>query len=154
MELVLDLSIEIEKYEALLNEEKVTKYIKNVLEDEFDSEKPVYVSVAIVDNEKIQDINRDFRIKDVPTDVISFAYHESEGFDIGPYDTLGDIIISAEKVEEQSQDYGHSMEREFYYVLTHGLLHLLGYDHIEEEDKKEMRIREEEILGKFGYARG
>ncbi|MGL5051624.1 MAG: rRNA maturation RNase YbeY, partial [Fusobacteriaceae bacterium] len=69
------------------------------------------------------------------------------------YDTLGDIVISLDRVAEQSSEYNHSIKREFYYVLTHGLLHLLGYDHIEPEDKIEMREREEEILNKFGHTR-
>lgn len=99
----------------------------------------------LTDNKSIQVINRDYRGKDSPTDVISFAYHETEDFDIGPYDVLGDIIISLERVEEQRIEYNHSFEREFFYVLTHGVLHILGYDHIDEEDKKIMRCREEEI---------
>ena len=66
---------------------------------------------------------------------------------------LGDIVISIERVKEQSSEYEHSNEREFYYVLCHGMLHLLGYDHIEEEDKVVMRRREEEILSKFNYNR-
>ena len=111
------------------------------------------VSITLTDNEHIHEINREYRKVDRPTDVISFAYHETEDFDIGPYDTLGDIVISMERVEEQAAEYNHSLKRELYYVLTHGLLHLLGYDHIEEDDKKEMRTREEEILGQFGYTR-
>ena len=107
----------------------------------------------MTDNENIQVVNREYRDKDAPTDVISFAYHETEDFNVGPYDTLGDIIISLERVEEQSSEYNHSFEREFYYVLTHGILHILGYDHIEEEDKKIMREREEAILSSFGYTR-
>ncbi len=153
MELVLDLSLEIESYEEVINLEEIKDYVKDILSDEFEAEKPIYMSIALIDNFEIQRINRDFRGKDSPTDVISFAYHETEDYMIGPYDTLGDIVISLEKVEEQSVDYGHSFEREFYYVLTHGILHLLGYDHIEDEDKKEMRIREEELLEKFGYTR-
>ena len=66
---------------------------------------------------------------------------------------MGDIIFSLEWVEEQSSEYNHSFEREFYYVLTHGILHILGYDHIEDEDKKLMREREEAILSSFGYTR-
>ncbi len=153
MEIVLDFSLEIEGYDELIKEEEVKEYIHKVLHDEYEPEKPVYVSVALVGNEDIQRINRDYRDKDQPTDVISFAYHETEDYMIGPYDTLGDIVISLERVEEQAKDFNHSFRREFYYVLTHGLLHLLGYDHIEEEDKKEMRAREEEILGKFGHTR-
>ncbi|EHO18735.1 metalloprotein, YbeY/UPF0054family [Fusobacterium necrophorum subsp. funduliforme 1_1_36S] len=72
---------------------------------------------------------------------------------MGPYDTLGDIVISLERVGEQAKEYNHSFKREFYYVLTHGILHILGYDHIDENDKREMREREEEILGHFGYTR-
>ncbi|MGL4358346.1 rRNA maturation RNase YbeY [Cetobacterium sp.] len=153
MEVVLDFSLEIEGYEEYIKEDEVQQYICEVLNDEFESEKPVYLSVALVGNEDIQRINRDFREKDSPTDVISFAYHETEDYMIGPYDTLGDIIISLERVKEQCNEYNHSFRREFFYVLTHGMLHLLGYDHIEEEDKKEMRAREEEILGKFGHTR-
>ena len=89
----------------------------------------------------------------MPTDVISFAYHDNDEACTGIFDTLGDIIISLERVDEQRQDYNHSFKREFYYVLTHGLLHLLGYDHIEEEDKKIMRAKEEEILTSYGYTR-
>ena len=94
MEVVLDFSLEIEGYNEFLNEEEVKEYICEVLNDEFESEKPVYLSVALVGNEEIQRINRDFRDKDSPTDVISFAYHETEDYMIGPYDTLADIIIS------------------------------------------------------------
>lgn len=154
MEIVLDLSVEIDGYDEITNEEKLKKYIWEVIHDEYEPEKPVYVSLYITDNESIQEINKNYRGKDMPTDVISFAYHETDDFNIGPYDTLGDIVISLERVEEQSKEYGHSLEREFFYVLTHGLLHLLGYDHIEDRDKVEMRAREEEILNKFGYTRG
>ena len=105
----------------------------------------------ITTNEAIRKINREYRDKDMPTDVISFAYNETEN--IGPMNVLGDIVISMDRVREQSSEYGHSDEREFYYVLCHGMLHLLGYDHIEEEDKKVMRKREEEILEKFNYVR-
>ena len=149
MELIVDFSSDLqnEKYnmfiDTLYENNHLENYIKKVLElEEVES-----------DNENIQVINREYRDKDAPTDVISFAYHETEDFNIGPYDTLGDIIISLERVEEQASEYNHSFEREFYYVLTHGILHILGYDHIEEEDKKIMRKREEAILSSFGYTR-
>lgn len=153
MDLVVDMSLEIEGYSNLVNEEEMKKYIKEALESEFESDRPVYLSLLFTGNDEIQVINKQYRGKDQPTDVISFAYHETEDFDIGPYDTLGDIVISMERVEEQAAEYNHSLKRELYYVLTHGLLHLLGYDHIEEDDKREMRAREEEILGQFGYTR-
>lgn len=154
IDLKLDFSLEAEGFEEFIDEKKIENYIQDVLLDECNEwEKPVYISLALVDNETIQNINREYRGKDTPTDVISFAYHETEDFNIGPYDTLGDIVISLERIEEQRREYNHSYEREFYYILTHGILHLLGYDHIDEEDKREMRIREEEILEKFGYQR-
>lgn len=153
MDLVLEMSLEIEGFDDLVNEEEIRKYVQKVLEKEYESEAPVYMSLLFTGNDEIQVINREYRDKDQPTDVISFAYHETEDFDIGPYDTLGDIVISLERVVEQAKEYNHSDKRELFYVLTHGILHLLGYDHIEEEDKKEMRAKEEEILGSFGYTR-
>lgn len=153
MDLVLEMSLEIEGFDDLVNEEEIREYVQKVLEKEYESEAPVYMSLLFTGNDEIQVINREYRDKDQPTDVISFAYHETEDFDIGPYDTLGDIVISLERVVEQAKEYTHSDKRELFYVLTHGILHLLGYDHIEEEDKKEMRAKEEEILGSFGYTR-
>lgn len=153
MELVLELTKGIEGYDDKLDLQTIEDYIKVVIEDEYTPEKPVYISLLLTGNDNIQEVNREYRGKDSATDVISFAYHDSDEVEFGPYDTLGDIIISLERVEEQAGDYGHSFRREFYYVLTHGLLHLLGYDHIEEEDKKEMRAKEEEILTKHGYTR-
>ncbi|MGK4197739.1 rRNA maturation RNase YbeY [uncultured Fusobacterium sp.] len=147
------MSLEIEGFDDLVNEEEIRGYVEKVLEKEYDSKAPVYVSLLFTGNDEIQVINREYRDKDQPTDVISFAYHETEDFDIGPYDTLGDIVISLERVVEQAKEYNHSPKRELFYVLTHGILHLLGYDHIEEEERKEMRAKEEEILGSFGYTR-
>lgn len=153
MDLVLEMSLEIEGFDDLVNEEEIRGYVEKVLEKEYDSKALVYVSLLFTGNDEIQVINREYRDKDQPTDVISFAYHETEDFDIGPYDTLGDIVISLERVVEQAKEYNHSPKRELFYVLTHGVLHLLGYDHIEEEERKEMRAKEEEILGSFGYTR-
>ena len=160
MELIIDFSSDLqnEKYDmfidTLYENNHLENYIRKVLEiEEIESDRPLYLSLLLTNNENIQVINREYRDKDAPTDVISFAYHETEDFNVGPYDTLGDIIISLERVEEQSSEYNHSFEREFYYVLTHGILHILGYDHIEEEDKKVMREREEAILSSFGYTR-
>lgn len=162
MELIVDVSLDysLEENKAFIEEvtaneaEILVEFIEEVLEMEaVDSPLPLYVSLLLTENPQIQKINREFRNKDQATDVISFAYHEGEDMLVGPYDTLGDIVISVERVAEQAKDYNHAFQREFYYVLTHGLLHLLGYDHMEEEEKKEMRDREEEILGHFGYTR-
>ena len=152
MEIIVEITKEIDGYEEVVPE-KIESYIKEVLTKEYPPEdRPLYVSLLLTDNETIHEINRNYRNKDSATDVISFAYNEDESND-GFYEVLGDIIISLERVKEQSFEYGHSYEREFYYVLTHGILHLLGYDHIEEEDKEEMRKKEEEILEGYGYRR-
>ena len=120
---------------------------KEFTDNQINKQDEYNVSLLITTNDIIRGINKEYRGKDAYTDVISFAYNETEN--IGPLNILGDIIISIDKVKEQAADYGHSVEREFYYVLSHGMLHLLGFDHIEEEDKKIMRKREEEILLNF-----
>ncbi len=149
-----DVTYEVEKLEEFFDEEKITKFTDYIVKDEYGSEynkNEYYLSLTVTTNDGIQVINNTYRGKNMPTDVISFAYNETENF--GPVNVLGDIIISIDRVKEQAEDYGHSVEREFYYVLCHGMLHLLGYDHIEEEDKKVMRKKEEEILNVFKYTR-
>lgn len=118
------------------------------------------VSVVLVDDAYIRDLNRQYRRKDAPTDVLSFAMRESlpeEEAIEGEHEAgnlLGDIVISIERAEEQARDYGHSFEREVGYLSVHGVLHLLGYDHEKEEDRKAMRQKEEEILKAFDLTRG
>ncbi len=113
------------------------------------------VSVSIVDNRYIHKINKKYRHIDRPTDVISFAFLDSENnydkvlFSPGPV-VLGDIYISLEKAKEQAEEYGHSLHRELSFLFVHGLLHLLGYDHMNEEDEKEMFQLQEEILSDKG----
>lgn len=152
MEITVDIDNEMENFNEHINIEKIENYIKDVLKKEYSKDEDLYLSILLTNNERIQEINKEYRDKDSPTDVISFAYHEDR-MDFTPYTTLGDIVISLERVEEQGVEYEHGFVREFYYVLTHGILHLLGYDHIVEEDKKVMREKEEEILNYFGYKR-
>ena len=116
------------------------------------------VSVTFVTNEMIRDINREYRGKDQPTDVISFAMEElgeGEMAIIGSTEPrmLGDIIISLDRTKEQAADYGHSFERELGFLAVHGFLHLLGYDHMTEKDEKKMFSRQEEILVSLGITR-
>lgn len=148
-----DITYDIENIEEFLDEGKITEFVSFIAENEYEeyAKNDYYVSLLITTNNVIQEINREYREKDSPTDVISFAYNETEN--IGPVNIIGDIVISLERVKEQAAEYGHSVEREFYYVLCHGMLHLLGYDHIEEDEKKIMRKKEEEILEKFSYTR-
>lgn len=114
------------------------------------------VSVLLTDNATIRMLNSEYRGKDTPTDVLSFALSEGEEPEIidGPeQNLLGDIIISIEKAAEQAAEYGHSEEREIAFLTLHGILHLLGYDHETDEDRSEMRQEEENILHLLGIGR-
>lgn len=108
------------------------------------------VDITIVTDEEIHALNRDYRNVDSATDVLSFALDEDGGEPElvgGPeVHLLGDIIISAETAMRQAEEFGHGLEREIVYLAVHGLLHLLGYDHMQEEDKVVMRAKEEEAL--------
>ena len=111
------------------------------------------LNIVIVDNDRIREINKEYRNKDAVTDVISFAFEEVKDVDYGNVRFLGEIYISYERCKEQASEFGHSVRREFSYLAVHGLLHLLGYDHIKEEDKKVMRALEEEILNEYDIKR-
>lgn len=121
-------------------------------------------SVTFVNNNRIQEINKEYRGKDYPTDVISFAMDDDlEGEVDFDFETLlpemnvshhlGDIIISIDKAQEQAKEYNHSFERELGFLALHGFLHLNGYDHMNEKDEKEMFSLQDDILRTFGLGR-
>lgn len=107
-------------------------------------------NIIIVDEEKIQEINREYRNKDSVTDVISFALEDDETFIETDMRILGDIYICLKRCKDQSVEYGHSFLRELSFLTIHGLLHLLGYDHMNEEDEKVMFKLQEMILSEYG----
>ena len=110
-------------------------------------------NVIFVTSEKIHEINREYRNVDRVTDVISFALEDSiEGYK-GEIRMLGDIYICVDKMKEQAELYNHSVLREMCFLTTHGLLHLLGYDHMEEDDEKVMFSLQEELLNEYGIKR-
>lgn len=114
------------------------------------------VSVTLTDDAHIHALNRDYRSVDRPTDVLSFALTESEEPAIldAPYGVvLGDLVISLERVAAQAEEYGHSVLRELSFLTVHGMLHLLGYDHIEEEDRVEMEEEQRHVMDVLGIAR-
>lgn len=126
----------------------------------------VEVSVTIVNNKRIQEINREYRSIDKPTDVISFALEDNDEEDFNVFfgeifdeDTLeiprllGDIFISIDKAEEQAKEFGHALNREIGFLAVHGFLHLNGYDHQTETEEKEMFSLQEEILKENGLER-
>ncbi|MGL4790649.1 MAG: rRNA maturation RNase YbeY [Anaerotignaceae bacterium] len=116
------------------------------------------VSLSFVDSEEIRLINKQFRAIDKETDVLSFpllTFAENEIPDKNEIDEimLGDIIISVSKAKQQAEEYGHSIEREVAFLTAHSMLHLLGYDHMEEEEEKIMNTKQEEILQQLGIER-
>lgn len=140
------------------------RIIRTVLETCFMEEKMdklgLYVSVTLTCPSYIRKLNNEYRQIDKETDVLSFPMFEKNEIDemisTGNNvvrDVLGDIIVSVARVEEQAMDYGHSFERELAYMIVHGFYHLMGYDHMVEEDKVVMRAKEENILSKLKITR-
>lgn len=135
----------IEKTEALL------RHAYGYLNQEDEAE----LSISYVDNDEIQSLNASYRDKDSVTDVISFAMEDEEDniihADAGR--VLGDIIIAFEVARAQAAEYGHSELREFLFLALHGFLHLMGYDHMDDEDERAMNALQDEILNDFGITR-
>jgi len=122
----------------------------------------VEISLSFVSLDEIHELNRDYRGVDRPTDVLSFPMFESIGEledacgeleEKGQTVPLGDVVICMDKIIEQAEEFGHTRERETVYLFTHSVLHLLGYDHETEDDRKQMRAREEEIMDAIGLGR-
>ncbi len=145
--------------------------IREIVEASLDYEECPYeaeVNVILTDNPSIQEINREHRQIDAPTDVLSFplvdygrpadfSHVEEQAEDYFNPETgelmLGDIVISVDKVEEQAEKYGHSQRRELAFLVAHSMLHLCGYDHMEEEERLDMEARQRAILDTRGYSR-
>lgn len=152
-----------------LDIEENTEYkelIKEVVDKCFSEEKlddtNLYLNVILTDPKNIKEANKKYRNIDKETDVLSFPMFEKEEIndiiinkqnDIVEEDVLGDIIISIQRVKEQASEFGHGFNRELAYMIVHGFYHVLGYDHIEEQDKKIMREKEENILNKLNIKR-
>lgn len=152
--------------------EELVNIINEVCEKALEAEEvkiPYQISLLFVDNEEIKEINRETRGIDKATDVLSFpmldypkdkvfkeVYKDTKFNEIyldGEELVLGDMVLSLERAKEQSIEYNHSFNREVCYLVVHSILHLLGYDHMEDEEKKRMRKREEEILGNLNITR-
>ena len=131
------------------------KYFKRILKETVNYlklEDNISLSVSFVSENLIKRYNNDYRNINKITDVISFAMEDSEGYE---YDSreLGDILICYKRAIKQANEYGHSLKREICFLFTHGLLHLLGYDHMNEEDEKEMFSLQDIILSNLGIVR-
>ncbi|MFI3260148.1 MAG: rRNA maturation RNase YbeY [bacterium] len=125
----------------------INKIIKKVLKKE--KVKKALFTIIFVDDTEIQRINKEYRNKDSVTDVISFALNDNNDNFKSKINVLGDIYISIPKMQAQAKEYGHTEVRELSFLIVHGLLHLLGYDHIEKEDEIEMFRKQEEVLDGF-----
>lgn len=151
----LDISWEIDEEKEI--EEKIKLVVEKSLELE-SAKCDVNLSIVVTDNENIKEINKEQRNIDSPTDVLSFpGYEKAEWEEIKNNEDevvyIGDIVVSKEKILEQAKEYETGFEREFCYLIAHGMLHLMGYDHMEETDKKNMRKKEEEIMKKLNLER-
>lgn len=139
------------------------KLVQTVLEKCFEIESmqntKLYISVTLTTPENIRKYNKEYRKIDKETDVLSFPMFEKDELpeiiksDMEYEDILGDMIISIERVKQQAEEYGHSFEREFAYMIVHSFYHLMGEDHIEEDGKKIMRAKEENVLEALGIKR-
>ncbi|MGN1372937.1 MAG: rRNA maturation RNase YbeY [Candidatus Coproplasma sp.] len=149
----------------IICEDRDFSALERAFEGEYSSDCPLVVEIIIVDKETIRDLNSRFRKIDRVTDVLSFPTLDGiRGKELHladfPYDSdgegnlcLGSIAICEEVAKEQAEEYGHSEDREFYYLATHGVFHLLGYDHMTDEDRLQMREREESVMAKLGLVR-
>ena len=125
--------------------------LENVSKDEnLDN---IIFNVIIIDNDRIREINKEYRGIDRETDVISFALEDDKTMRLDEIRVLGDIYISLDKVKSQAEEYGHSFKRELSFLAIHGFYHLLGYDHMKPEDEKIMFKKQEEALLKYGIKR-
>lgn len=127
----------------------ITELIKKSIREVIDEEKldeNIMVSVSFVDDEEIRTLNRDFRNVDSSTDVLSFPIDDEFQLDER---ILGDVVINTKRVIEQAKEFGHSNERELSYLTVHSILHLLGYDHEDEEDKNLMRSKEKIVMDRM-----
>ena len=149
-----------------LDIEENSKYIELinvVMEAAFKEEKlensNTYINIILTNPENIRKTNKKYRNIDRETDVLSFPMFEKEEIEVlkeqknQMIEVLGDVMISIERVNSQAKEYGHSFERELSYMLVHGFYHIIGYDHIEEDDKIQMREKEEKLLNKLNMVR-
>lgn len=141
-------------------EETIKKVLNQCYKEENLKDSKLVITVTLTTPENIQEINKEYRNVDRATDVLSFPMFERDELekkiqdkDFLHEDILGDIIISIEKVKEQAEEYGHSFERELSYMVVHGFYHLMGYDHMNDIEKAEMRKKEDNVLNKLNITR-
>lgn len=130
---------------------KLEEYLKFVVK-KLDIEKAIF-NIIFVSNEEIHNINKEYRNTDRVTDVISFALEDNKDIVYEDFRLLGDIYIAIEVAYDQAIEYNHSREREVCFLATHGILHLLGYDHMNEDEEKKMFSLQDELLNEYNITR-
>jgi probable rRNA maturation factor len=149
---IVDMEILIDnRTEEYILDDTTEKFIEKIAEitlEHLGKGKNYEISVSFVTNDEIKKLNRDYRNNDSVTDVLSFPMEEEFELDMENI-LLGDVVISVDKIKEQSIEYGHTFERELSYLFVHSLLHLFGFDHIEEKKKEVMRKEEKLIMEKL-----
>lgn len=151
-------------YLEIEEKDEYEEIIKNVLEECYKEEQlensKLIIQITLTNPENIRKLNKEYRKIDKETDVLSFPMFEKKDIDskvkeqdFNYEDILGDMVISIPRVEQQAEEYGHSFKRELSYMVVHSFYHLMGYDHIEENDKKVMREKEDVILDRLKITR-
>ena len=144
-------------------EELIQQVIFQCFKEENIEKTNMYINVILTNPKKIREVNQKYRNIDKETDVLSFPMFEKEEIDsikeeskmhnIEIQEVLGDIIVSIPRVNEQALEYGHSLERELAYMIVHGFYHIMGYDHMNDEEKNIMRLKEEKVLNQLNITR-
>ncbi len=157
MKIYIDYNNEQDKIEPPEDLERLIEICTAAALEEEEISDDAEVSVTLVDNARIRELNEEFRNIDRETDVLSFPLGDDEnGYEIDPDNDaimLGDIVISLEQAARQAEEYGHSYRREVAFLITHSLFHLLGYDHVNGEEEKLMFSKQEKVLDKLGITR-
>jgi len=142
---------------ATWDEPRVAALVRSIVDREFQDGGDYAISLHLVGDDTIRHLNTEHRGIDTHTDVLSFPLHDPNGVQFvlppGQPANLGDVVVSYPTALAQAQDFGHSVDREIGYLVAHGVLHVLGYDHEEVEDRRRMRYREEEALEPLGFTR-
>jgi probable rRNA maturation factor len=152
----VELSVE-DGLEAAWDEPRITRLVHSIVRNEFPGVGEFAISLHLVGNETIRALNAEHRGTDAHTDVLSFPLHDPNGmrFVLPPNQpaALGDVVISFPVASAQAEEFGHSVDREIGYLVAHGVLHVLGYDHEDEDDQRRMRQQEEDALRPLGFTR-
>ncbi|BAW18417.1 16S rRNA maturation RNase YbeY [Mycoplasmopsis bovigenitalium] len=149
---MIEININIENGNSFKYEEEFKQILEN-LAVYFDIKKQIILDVSIVNNKKIQKLNKEHRGKNYPTDILSFDFGDSSLYDSLPFLPIGELVISHEKVEQQAVEFNHSLKREYCYLFAHGLVHLMGYDHEEENERIKMNKIVDKIFDPLGIKR-